>query len=336
MSTDLIQAGTEIQVGVRSVVRVNYTRNNLRRTMEDIGVLVNGDEHYIQANPGEGMAEFMKSNGLHSDFPMPKAKRTYDAAEFTFTRRFGGGFFGSASYVWSRLYGNYPGLASSDEISSPSASGGSTTTQQQGGSTARPGGNTNRAFDLDEVLFDSHGNIVEGRLPTDRPHVLKLYGSKQLNWGGFNASDIGVFFYAGSGTPLSTYVNTINQTEVFVEGRGDMGRTPVLTQTDLVVGHEFKIGEVKRLRFEFNALNVFNQKTARHSFNWLNRGAAFPEAQSAINLADTDLFKGYDYRSMLNSAPDQLSGRGAFDPRYGMADIFNPGFQGRFGVKFTF
>jgi hypothetical protein len=25
-----------------------------------------------------------------------------------------------------------------------------------------------------------------------------------------------------------------------------------------------------------------------------------------------------------------------FDPRYGMGDLFNPGFQGRIGVKFIF
>ena len=52
-----------------------------------------------------------------------------------------------------------------------------------------------------------------------------------------------------------------------------MGRTPFLTQTDLVVAQELKFGERKRLRFEFNAQNVFNQKTARHIFNTLNRGA---------------------------------------------------------------
>ena len=49
-----------------------------------------------------------------------------------------------------------------------------------------------------------------------------------------------------------------------VNGRGDMGRTPTLSQTDLMVSHEFKIKEGKTLRFEFNMMNLFNQKTARH------------------------------------------------------------------------
>jgi hypothetical protein len=39
---------------------------------------------------------------------------------------------------------------------------------------------------------------------------------------------------------------------------------------------------------------------------------------------------------MLANTADERSGRGAFDPRYGLNDLFNTGFQGRFGVKFIF
>lgn len=115
-----------------------------------------------------------------------------------------------------------------------------------------------------------------------------------------------------------------------------MGRTAFLTQTDLVVGHEFKMTESKRLRFEFNAQNLFNQKTSRSRFTSLNRGAGVAQDASAINLNNVDLFKGYDYRALLNATQDQRSGRGAYDPRYGLDDLFNPGFAGRFGVKFIF
>jgi hypothetical protein len=175
-----------------------------------------------------------------------------------------------------------------------------------------------------------------GRLATDRPHVFKLYGSKLFNWNGSNATDLGLFVYAGSGTPLTTNVFTSNSIGVFVNGRGDMGRTPWLTQTDAVVGHEFRFGETKRLRFEFNALNLFNQKTARNRFFGLNRGSGLDEENSAIDLNHINLFNGYDYNALLRETPDQLSGRGAFDPRYGLSDLFNTGFQGRFLVKFIF
>jgi hypothetical protein len=345
MSSELINAGTEIQIGQRSVLRVNYVHNRLRRTMEDVGVLIEGNETYSQVNPGEGLGAIMLGtcNEDHPEpnctpnFAMPKPKRVYDAMELTFNRRFSGSAFVSFSYVLSRLYGNYAGLANSDEISTPTTGVSSATAQQQGGSVARPGSNATRGWDLAEYMFDSRGNLnVEGRLATDRPHVFKLYGSKTVNWNGLNATDVGLFFYGGSGTPLTTNVITSNSIGVFVNGRGDMGRTPWLTQTDLLVGHEFKFGETQRLRFEFNALNVFNQKTARSRFVALNRGAGVDEEQSAINLNSTNLFNGYDYRALLNNTSDQLSGRGAYDPRYGLADLFNPGFQGRFGVKYTF
>ena len=75
MSSDLTNAGTEIQLGARTVFRANYVHNNLRRTMEDVGVLINGDEHYSQVNPGEGLGATMLgtcggevSARLHSGF----------------------------------------------------------------------------------------------------------------------------------------------------------------------------------------------------------------------------------------------------------------------------
>ena len=146
----------------------------------------------------------------------------------------------------------------------------------------RLGGNANRSWDLDESMWDAHGHLdPQGRLATDRPHVLKLYGATILPFG----TEIGANFYAGSGTPLSTYVNTLNGIEVMVNGRGDMGRTPILSTTDLLVSHQIGLGGRKRLRLELNVLNLFNQKTVRHRFNYLNRA----RASSEIDLSGTNL-----------------------------------------------
>jgi hypothetical protein len=282
----------------------------------------------------------MPTSGLTKPFPMPKPVRKYDAMELSVNRRFAKGMFGSFSYVYSRLWGNYAGIANSDEITSPATGSSSATAQSPTGSIGRPGGNANRAWDLDEILFDSHGNAdIKGRLATDRPHVFKLYGNKEFNWKTGGTTDLGLFQYAGSGTPLTLVVQTVNQIPIMVDGRGSMGRTPFLTQTDFMVGHTIKFGEVKKLRFEFNALNVFNQKTARSRFTSLNRGAGAGGAQagSSINLSNTDLTKGFDYRAMINATNDQTrTERGAYDPLFGLADIFNAGFAGRFGIKFTF
>jgi hypothetical protein len=337
MSTRMVNAGVEYQLANNLVFRGTFVHNNLVRTIEDLGALdADGNEVYLYGNPGEGVATTQPTSGLTKPFPMPRPVRTYDAMELSVTKRFSNGFFYSANYTLSRLYGNYAGIANSDEITSPST--GLVSAGAQGTSApAREGGNANRSYDLDEILFDSHGNVdLKGRLATDRPHVFKLYGSKDVKWTGSQITDVGLFFYVGSGTPLTTQVNTTNQIPVYVNGRGDMGRTPVLNYTDLLIGHTFKIGETRAIRFEFNAQNLFNQKTARKRFTDLNRGAGAAQPGSAMDLHNVDLFQGYDYQALLANTADQLGTRGAYDPRYGLSDMFNDGFSGRFGVKFTF
>jgi hypothetical protein len=332
MYQDSTSIGAEYQLGSEMVLGAHYVHNILRRTIEDIGAVdAQGNEAYIIGNPGEGLSTFQFPSGA-TPFgqPVPKPERQYDAIEFTLSKRFAKNYFWSASYVYSRLYGNYSGIAASEEITTPTTNTSSSTAQQQAGSVARPGGNANRAWDIDEIFWDSHGNLdVAGRLPTDRPHVAKLYGSYLMPFG----TQVGAFFYAGSGTPLTTYVVSSNQTNLFVEGRGDMGRTPMLTRTDLLLSQELKMAGSRRVRFELNVLNVFNQKTTRHEFNYLNRGAGAPRASSAIPLANVDLRNGYDYNALIRATPD---GANAYDPRYGMADLFEPGATGFFTVKFIF
>ncbi len=331
MRQDSTSVGAEYQLGGNVVVGAHFVHNKLSRTIEDIGAVdATGNEAYIIGNPGEGQALIQFPSGATPvGFEVPKPHRQYDALELTMTRRFANNYFWSASYVWSRLYGNYSGIAATEEILPPTTGTSSATAQQQVGSIARAGGNANRAWDIDELLWDSHGNLdVIGRLPTDRPHVFKLYGGYTLPFG----TQVGAFFYGASGTPLSTYVVTTNGTYLFVEGRGDMGRTPNLFRTDLLLSHEIHVSS-NRLRFELNVLNVFNQQTARHVYNWLNRGGGVNRASSAIDLSHTDLSKGYDYNAMIRATAD---GANAYDPRYGKADLFSPGAQGFLTVKFIF
>jgi hypothetical protein len=326
MSQDSTNVGLEYQLGAGSVLTVGYTHNNLNRTIEDLGVLIGGDEVYFFANPGEGAATITPVSTATTPFPTPRPKRQYDAFEIGINRRFSNNWFASANYVISRLYGNYAGLASSDEVRTPTTGTSFSIDQQQTGTVARPGGNANRAWDIDEMLWDAHGNLdPRGRLATDRPHVVKLYGAYQFDFG----TQIGAFFYGGSGTPLTTYVNTINSTEVFVEGRGDIGRTPALTRTDLLLSHELALAGARRLRFELIVLNLFNQKTTRHIYNNLNRTRTSAE----IDLHGTDLADGYDYNAMIRATSE---GSGAFDPRYGLDDLFSEGTQAQFVVKFLF
>ena len=118
-------------------------------------------------------------------------------------------------------------LANSDRILTPTTNAAFPVAQQQGGSVSQPASNLSMAYDLDEVLWDSKGHLdVMGPLPTDRPNVLKILGGYQFVKG----SDIGAFFYLGSGTPLTTQVTTTNQVVVFVNGRGDLASHRLLGQ----------------------------------------------------------------------------------------------------------
>ncbi len=335
MSSDLLNFGLDYEIKPQIVFSARYTRNKLNRTIEDMGVLVEGNEEYRYGNPGEGLNTIAPSSGtcLIDDpdicgFPMPKAERIYNAMELSLSRRFSGGWLANVSYVYSDLWGNYTGLQSTDEIR-PSTLG-SIFGPNQGfsGQNYRPGGNINRYWDLDEVMWDAHGNLgLLGALPTDRPHVFKVYGSKQFSFG----TDIGVYFRVMSGTPVTTQVVSNSPIPIYVEGRGDLGRTPVFSQTDLLLAHEIKVGENQKLRFEFNFANLFNQKTSVFIFDRYNREERYTSA--GIDLYGLDLSKGYDWKQLVLDTPE---GAGALDQRYKKDGMFNPGFQGRFMVKFIF
>ena len=334
MYQDSTTAGVEYQWTPTTVLAVNYIHNKLTRTIEDFSSLVDGDNIYTIGNPGEGRnTSYPASYPASVAFPMPKPLRQYDGVEISVSRRFSKNWFASANYTISRLYGNYAGLADSDELTTPTGGVSSAVTQSQVGSIARVGSNSHTAWDTDTILWDSHGNVgVYGRLATDRPQVFKMYGAYTLK----TNTQIGAFIYVGSGTPLSSLVNTLDLYPLLVEGRGDMGRTPTLSRTDLLVSHELKLKGAQRMRFELNILNIFNQKTATHIFNFINKGApggSLTIPADAIDMSSVNLTKGYDYRALILASPD---GASAFDPRYGKPDLWQPGTQGQFSVKWIF
>ncbi len=124
-----MNVGVEYELFPKTVFSGRYVRNSLRRTIEDLGALdAQGNEVYRYGNPGEGDFKIAPVSGATCvielpggvcGFEMPKPQRDYDALELALTRRFGGGWFTNVSYVYSRLYGNYAGLQSTDEIRPP-------------------------------------------------------------------------------------------------------------------------------------------------------------------------------------------------------------------------
>jgi hypothetical protein len=325
---------SRLQLGVR------YTRKQLLRAIEDIGILdQNDNEVYLIGNPGFGLTRNPNSlyggrtpNGL--EFLVPRARRDYDALEF----RLEGEVRGAqvlGSYTFSRLYGNYAGLANSDEA-------------------GRMDPSISRSFDLPTYYFDSSGRQrnIEGRLATDRPHVFKIFGWQEYEHR-LGATHIGLTQVAMSGGLDSTTVGYLTA-PTFPFGRGDLGRMPVFTQTDINVSHTFKLSERVNLKFEAIAMNALNQAAVISRVTQINRTGNITARQLPLN----QFFQGYRVSDYIQpgSGYNPIYGLPGGDPADGgviyksarsdLSSAFlatNPGFgayQGprtlRFGVRVSF
>jgi Carboxypeptidase regulatory-like domain/TonB-dependent Receptor Plug Domain/TonB dependent receptor len=276
MSTRQFSIGLDHEFKRGLVASMRWTRSRLVRGIEDIGTLdENESEVYVIGNPGFGLASDSILGGTGQPLT-PKARRDYDGVEFRVDGRFSQGllrrFNYNVSYTWSRLYGNWAGLANSDE-------------------NGRSDPNVSRAFDLYYGNYDSNGNNVYGLLATDRPHTFKFFGNYDLPWRAgqttFSLSQL-----AFSGTPLSSEATII--VPVFYNGRGDLGRTPALTQTDLQVYHLYKVSERVQMKFSANVVNLFNQAAVTDITQRLNRNQNLPCS------TDDCFFNGFNAESLVN------------------------------------
>ncbi|MEP7342513.1 MAG: TonB-dependent receptor [Acidobacteriota bacterium] len=294
------------QFATNLVFSARYTRKRLMRAVEDIGVLdANDNEVYITGNPGFGLRDrTLKSlsgqtiNLKADQYLVPRAKRQYDGLEFRLDGRLSNGFARGlsyfASYTYSRLYGNYAGLANSDENgrSDPGAS---------------------RAFDLPYGNFDSKGNNVYGPLGTDRPHAFTFYGNYDLKTKA-GTTTFGLSQVAYSGTPLTSEATVT--VPVFFNGRGDLGRSDVFTQTDLLISHTINLTERVKIKMDANFQNLFNQAAVLNVRSRLNRNG------NAV-ISDQQFFTGFDvnqyfFQPGTRDAAGNLRTTNLIDQTYGL------------------
>ena len=272
-------------------VGARYVHKWLDRTIEDVGLIVPGvGEVFKMANPGFGIAEFT----LGPSFPaQPPAKRVYDALELRVIKRLSHHWQGMVSFTESRLFGNYSGLSSSDE---PSATG-----------AGRNSPSVDRFFDGLYMSFDESAQPVYGRLGTDRPHLLKAQFSYVFPWG----TSVGADQNIESGSPMSSQV-TIKGVPVFYHGRGDLGRTPTLTVTNLLVQHTLSVFGQKKLNLQFNVNNLFDQDAI------LNMNIT--PYRDTLPVSDVQFFAGFNGDAIKAATPSIR-----VDPRYRQGSTF----QGR-------
>lgn len=304
------------------LLSVRYTHKKLNDAIEDAGFPTpEGSEAYIIGNPGKGLhAEVAKQFGY---VKTTTPERRYDAVEFKLDRRFSKNYFYQVNYTYSRLFGNYSGLASSDE-------------------NGRTSPGVNRFFDLPHLGFTAAGTPDNGRLATDRPHVFNAYGAYNFDWFGKakgNETQFSLFTTAQSGTPLTSFYTFYAASVLY--GRGNLGRTDGFTQTDFAVQHKFRFGSNEQygLTFEFNALNLFNESNVldnETSYNAINPSIGtlklnVPDEPAALNYI---LSKGItnEFNAFLNdpAAPQRKQ------TALGLPTSFQTGRAIRLGVRFTF
>ena len=309
MENQEFQLGAEYQLTKNSVISARYVNKQLKNTIEDIGYLVflpdgSSEEHYITGNPGKGMVAGDPAGPIP---PQAEAIRDYEAIELTYNRRFADNFSLRASYVYSKLSGNYSGLASSDEF-------------------GRTDPNVARYFDGLVYGYDSQGNLVDGVLNTDRPHAVEIQGLYQAPWG----TNLGLNFSWTSGSPFSTggYYNGV---DYFPNGRNDMGRLSSLTNTDLLITHPFKIGDYQ-LEVSLNVLNLFDEDKATRVGNY-----KYFEDVCDVR-ADCDGTNEWYFSTLVPFDYDTVmqAGGATLDPSYKKAIAYQNPRTVRLGLKFVF
>lgn len=284
---DEITVGIEYQLANDYVIRGRYTNKDVKNAIEDAGIRNNeGSEAYIIGNPGEGLhLEVLNQLGYTQS---AKPQRRYDAMEITLEKRLSNNYYFNANYTLSRLYGNYSGLASSDELTT---------------GTGRTSPGVNRFFDLPFIGFTAAGEPDNGRLATDRPHVFNFYGAYILDWSGSktNSTEFSGFQTIQSGVPQSTLINFI--VPIFLTRRGDLGRTPTFTQTDFAVSHKYRFGRDNRFTIvgDLNILNLLDQEKVLGVQNVLTGVTLSPATFGLTEVAGANAFATGALQSQINT-----------------------------------
>jgi hypothetical protein len=323
-----ISFGAEKKLMEDLSLSVRFVNKHLIRTIEDVGVFRREGsimfQDYWVTNPGFGVSQQISQGGYLEDtwtdpgpdnrfgtaddgltyklWPCAKATREYLGLNISLEKRFSHNWQGGLNYTLSRVYGNYSGLASSDE----------------GG---RLGPSVEQDFDRWFMGYDGDGKVLDGVLPQDRTHYFKAYGSYAFPFG----LTVGAVAYGRSGLPLSTKLLFASK-YFYVNGRGDMGRLPFTFWADLFLEYTLKLGGRSRASVNLQINNVTNTDTI----------------QSRVFTANRSNFSGNTYYRMIlegtfvENYQSIIDGRGITHPMYGEWDTRFGTWSARLGFKFSF
>ena len=253
--------GYEYEVAPNFALGIQGTYRDLGRVIEDFLIISQGN--YFIANPGEGIGKTVTYYD-YTEAPAPKAKRTYKGIELTARKRYSNGWQLYASYLWSKLDGNYDGTFQA--------------------STGQLDPNINSAFDYADFLINA-----DGKLSNDRTNTFKVNGSYTFQQGAVDGLTVGLSTYWISGAPLTAYGYSYayNNWEYFLTPRGSMGRGPSEYEADIHIGYPWKIGD-HELQFLVDVFNILDRQAIRQYDQRYNLNSDPPCAGIPANICNGD------------------------------------------------
>jgi len=229
--------GYDYELTQNLAVGVKGSYRKLNNIIEDMLVCPPCSDYFV-ANPGTGIGT--GGGTLNGDIvlQLPIPTRNYKAIELHATKRFSNNYQFYASYVWSRLTGNYDG-----------------TTQV---STGQLDPNINSAYDYADFEVNNAGG---GLLSQDRTNMFKFYGAYTVPSGPAHGLELGLATYYYSGTPLTAmgYANSYRNNEYYLTTRGSLGRGPADYEADVHLGFPLNVGP-GRINLLLDVFNVLNRQ----------------------------------------------------------------------------
>jgi hypothetical protein len=316
VETGELAFGLDHDLSHSMTIGARYIHKWLTRTIEDNGISIPGvGEVFFIANPGFGVAEQILPAPAP---PSPRAIRDYDALELRLQKRLGNRWSLNTSYLFSRLYGNYGGLASSDE---PNATTG----------IGRTSPNVDRYFDALYMSFDDTGSRqpVLGRLATDRPHQFKGQVTYSAPWG----TSVGLDGWIESGSPVQSQLSW-RGFPVYFNGRGDLGRTPTFSQLNLMLQHNVRLSGARKVNINVNVTNLFDQKAPINLNNTPWRDS-FNVPGLSSDASNAYFFAGFDPTAL---AAQIRAGGGTVrpNPLFNLPSVYQARREIRLGVRYSF
>jgi RND family efflux transporter MFP subunit len=173
------------------------------------------------------------------------------------------------------------------------------------------------------TIIDPSSMLLEASVKSEALAALKLGTPVEFEVRGYPGQtfDGHIERIAPAADPVTRQVTLQNAT-VFYRGRGSDGRTDTLSQLDLYVQQEFRLGGQRRLQLSLNVLNLLDQDAVT--------GVYSQQYATNIPMTADDFFDGFDVAQLATQYG--LPG----DPRFLQPEAYQPTREVWVAVKLLF